>query len=123
MEPYNSLGTVMGEFDLIFTPREKYYMSSYLYPYPKMYQGTSTRAQDPRTDLQGVRVELLSDSIRSDFEPVECLAGNACRRGWRLIAVVKDNGDNGGRLSQWRHLGVVGHRLTSPIEHRRSRTQ
>ncbi len=44
-------------------------------------------------DLQGVRVELLSDSIRLDFEPVECLAGNVCRSGQRLIIVVKDNGD------------------------------
>ena len=70
-------------------------------------------------------MELLSDSIRSDFEPVECLAGNVCRRGRRLITVVKDNGDKvlEVRLSQWRHPGVVGRRLTPPNEHRRSGTQ
>ena len=70
-------------------------------------------------------MELLSDSIRSDFEPVECLAGNACRRGQMLITVVKDNGDKAleVQLSQQRHFGVVGHRLTPPIEHRRSRTK
>ncbi len=38
-------------------------------------------------------MELLSDSIRLDFEPEERLADNACRRGQRLIAVVRDNGD------------------------------
>ena len=70
-------------------------------------------------------MELLSDSIRSDFEPVEYLAGNVCRRGRRLITVVKDNGNKASEvwLSQQRHLGVVGHRSTPPIEHRRSGTK
>lgn len=70
-------------------------------------------------------MELLSDSIRLDFEPVECLAGNVHRRDQRLITVVKDNGDKAleVQLSQWRHLGVVGYRLMLPIEHRRSGTQ
>lgn len=70
-------------------------------------------------------MELLSDSIRLDFEPVECLARNVRRRGQRLITVVKDNGDKASEvwLSQWRHLRVVGHRSMPPIEHRRSGTQ
>lgn len=70
-------------------------------------------------------MELLSDSIRLDFEPVECLAGNVCRMGRRLITVVKDNGDKAldVRLSHWRCLRVVRHRLMPPIEHRRSGTK
>ncbi len=40
-EPYNNLTTNIGEFDLISTFEEKYYMSSYLYPCPKTYQGAS----------------------------------------------------------------------------------
>lgn len=70
-------------------------------------------------------MELLSDSIRSDFEPVECLAGNVRRRGRRWITVVKDVGDKASevRLIHRRCLGVVRHRSTPPIEHRRSGTK
>ncbi len=70
-------------------------------------------------------MELLSDYIRLNFEPMECLAENVPRRGRRLITVLKDSGDKASEvwLSQQRHLGVVGHRSTLPIEHRRSGTQ